>query len=322
MEGNRASPSLHSILEPLGVHAQHIDVVWDTMLWVCAIMYAIVLVFFALALLRRRRVLEGKGEQQQSKRFSISLAIWTALVVVGLFGLTLTSFLTDRALVRAAAEPQVLLKVTAHQWWWEIEYLHSDPSQRFRTANEIHLPVNAQVQIELTATDVIHSFWVPNLNGKRDLIPGRTNEIGLQPQHIGVFRGQCAEYCGVQHAHMALEVIVEPQAQFDRWRERQLAIATQPSNASMQQGQRVFMETACNMCHAISGTPAFGQTAPDLSHVGSRRMLAAGTLPNTRENLRRWLANPQAIKPGNRMPIVPLDDAQLDALVAYLGELR
>lgn len=322
MEGNRARPSLHSILEPLGVHAQHIDVVWDTMLWVCTIMYAIVLVFFALALLRRRRTQSAQEAHAESARFSISLGVWTVLVALGLFGLTLTSFLTDRALVRAAAEPQVLLKVTAHQWWWEIEYLHADPSRRFRTANELHLPVNAQVQIELTANDVIHSFWVPNLHGKRDLIPGRANEIGLQPKRVGVFRGQCAEYCGVQHAHMALEVTVEPQAKFDRWRERQLAIATQPSTALMQRGQRVFMASACNMCHAISGTTAFAQIGPDLSHVASRRMLAAGTLPNSAEHLRRWLENPQTVKPGNHMPVVPLDDAQLDALVAYLGALR
>lgn len=322
MEGNRASSALHSILDPLGIHAQHIDLVWDAMMWVCAIMYAIVLVFFALALLRRRRERTEGEAQAESRRFSVSLAVWTVLVVLGLFGLTLTSFLTDRAIVRAAAEPQVLLKVTAHQWWWEIEYLDSDPSQRFRTANEIHVPVNAHVLIELAAQDVIHSFWVPNLHGKRDLIPGRTNEIALQPQRTGVFRGQCAEYCGVQHAHMAIDVIVESQQEFDRWRELQLAVATQPSNALAQRGQRVFMETACNMCHAISGTPAFGQTGPDLSHVASRRMLAAGTVDNTPENLQRWLANPQALKPGNRMPIVALDDAQLNALVAYLGELQ
>jgi cytochrome c oxidase subunit 2 len=322
METDRASSSLHSILEPLGVHAQHIDVVWDTMMWVCTIMYAIVLVFFALALLRRRSQKTLDEEHAESRRFSVSLAVWAVLVVLGLFGLTLTSFLTDRAIVRAAAQPQVLLKLTAHQWWWEIEYLNSDPSQRFRTANEIHLPVNAQVLIELTANDVIHSFWVPNLHGKRDLIPGRTNEIALQPQQLGVFRGQCAEYCGVQHAHMAIDVVVEPQQAFDRWRELQLAVAAQPSDALTQRGQRVFMETACNMCHAISGTPAFGQTGPDLSHVASRRMLAAGRVDNTAENLKRWLANPQALKPGNRMPIVALDEAQLEALVAYLGALR
>ncbi len=315
--------TLHSILQPLGVHADHIDVIWTTMLWVCGVMYAIVLVFLTLALLRHRRAGSTHADEAgQHRRMSTVLGVWTTLVVLGLFGLTLTSFLTDRALVRAASEPQVLLKVTATQWWWDIEYLHSDPSQRFRTANEIHVPVNAQVLIELTANDVIHSFWVPNLHGKRDAIPGRPTQVSLQPTQVGVFRGQCAEFCGQQHAHMALEVIVEPQADFDRWRELQLALANQPPNPDAQEGLQVFMSTACNTCHAISGTPAFAQVGPDLSHVASRRMLASGALVNTPENLRKWLENPQAVKPGSRMPIVPLDPDQLDALVTYLGALQ
>jgi cytochrome c oxidase subunit II len=323
MEGSGTTATLHSILDPLGVHAQHIDVVWDTMMWVCAGMYAIVLIFAALALLRhRRRTSETTDETQQQQKHSISLMVWTVLVVLGLFGLTLTSFLTDRALVRAASEPQVLIKVTGYQWWWDVQYLHSDPSQQFRTANEIHLPVNAQVLIELSSNDVIHSFWAPNLHGKRDLIPGRTNEISLQPRQIGIFRGQCAEFCGVQHAHMAFDVIVESQQDFERWREQQLAIATQPQSDAASRGQQVFMESACNMCHAISGTEASAQIGPDLSHIASRRMLAAGTLANTPENMRRWLANPQQSKPGNHMPIVAIDAQQLDALVSYLETLQ
>ena len=323
METDAASSAMHSILDPLGVHAQQIDVVWSAMLWVCAVMYVIVLAFGALALLRHRRAQAAAvDEVRQERALSTSLVIWTALVVLGLFGLTLTSFLTDRALVRAAVEPQVTLKVTGRQWWWEVEYDHADPSQRFRTANEIHLPVNAQVHIGLESTDVIHSFWAPNLNGKRDLIPGRPTEIRLQPTQVGVYRGQCAEYCGYQHAHMAFDVIVESAADFQRWRERQLAVGAQPQDAQAESGLRVFMDTACNICHAISGTPAFGQVGPDLTHMASRRTLAAGALPNTSENLRAWLKDPQAIKPGNHMPIVPLDDEQLDALTAYLSGLQ
>lgn len=323
MAENGTASTVHSILEPLGVHASHIDVVWNTMMWVCGVMYAMVLIFLTLALLRHSRArAASENRQSMSRGLSVALAIWTVLVVLGLFGLTLTSFFTDRALVRAASDPQVSLKVTAMQWWWDIEYLHSDPSQRFRTANEVHLPVNAQVRIELTANDVIHSFWVPNLNGKRDLIPGRPTEIRLQPTQPGVFRGQCAEFCGQQHAHMAFDVVVESQADFDRWRERQLAAATQPADATAEGGLQVFMSTACNLCHAISGTPAFAQVGPDLTHVASRRMLAAGALVNTPENLRKWLQNPQAVKPGSRMPIVELEPRELDALVAYLGALQ
>jgi cytochrome c oxidase subunit II len=308
--------TLHSVLEPLGVHAQHIDIVWNAMLWVCGIMYVIVLAFLALALLRRRR---GEGAERALSR---SLAVWTALVILGLFGLTLTSFLTDRALVRAAPEPQLSLRITGHQWWWEVEYAHADASQQVRTANELHLPVNAQVHVELASADVIHSFWAPNLHGKRDLIPGRTSEIRLEPMQVGVYRAQCAEFCGYQHANMALHVVVESPADFERWRQRQLASAPPPQDARAQAGLRVFMDSACNLCHAISGTPAFGQTGPDLTHLAGRRSLAAGALANTPENLRRWLANPQQVKPGNHMPVVSLSDEQLDALTAYLSSLQ
>lgn len=323
MEQDSASATLHSIVEPLGVHAQSIDVVWDTMLWVCGIMYAIVLGFLVLALVRHRRArAQATDEQGRERALSASLAVWTVLVVLGLFGLTLTSFLTDRALVRAAAEPQVSVKVTGRQWWWEVEYVNADPSQRVRTANEIHVPVNAQVHVELESADVIHSFWVPNLHGKRDLFPARPTEIRLQPRQTGLYRGQCAEYCGHQHAHMAFDFIVQSEADFQRWRERQLSIAVHPENAQAESGLRVFMDSACSTCHSISGTSAFGQVGPDLTHLASRRTLAAGALPNTPENLRAWIKNPQAVKPGSRMPIVPLSDQQLDDLTAYLSRLQ
>ncbi len=253
---------------------------------------------------------------------SIALGGWIALMALGLFGLALTSFLTDRALVHAAAEPQVTLKVTAQQWWWQIEYTDPDPSRQVRTANEIHLPVGAPVLVELAATDVIHSLWVPNLHGKRDLIPGRPNEIRLQPLKVGRYRGQCAEFCGLQHAHMALDVIVESRQDFDAWYERQLATPPPASEPRAARGQQVFFTSACNLCHAIAGTEAAATYGPDLSHVASRLTLAAGTLPNDAEHMRRWLENPQRVKPGNRMPVVSLPREDLDALVAYMGTLR
>jgi cytochrome c oxidase subunit 2 len=319
MNEDAAPPALSSILQPLGVHAQHIEFVWDAMMWVCGLAYLIVLVFLLLALLRRRR--DG-DEAREERRLSTSLALWSVFIVLGLFGLTVASFMTDRALVRAAPEPQLSVKITGRQWWWEIEYAHADASQRVRTANELHLPVNAQVHLELASADVVHSFWVPNLHGKRDLIPGRINEIRLSPTQTGVFRGQCAEFCGYQHANMALDVVVESADDFERWRARQLASAPAPQDSRAQTGQRVFMDSACSVCHAISGTPAFGQLGPDLTHVASRRSLAAGALANTPENLRRWLANPQQVKPGNHMPLVALDPNQLDTLTAYLGSLQ
>ena len=308
---------MHSALQALGVHAQHISVVWYAMLWVCGLMYLLVIAFLVHAIWRRR-----EGRSDTPRGMSLALGSWVGLMILGLFGLALTSFLTDRALVHAASEPAVTLKVTAHQWWWQIEYTDPDPSRLVRTANEIHLPVGAPALLELVADDVIHSFWVPNLHGKQDMIPGRSAEIRLQPLQIGRYRGQCAEFCGMQHAHMALEVVVESQQDYDAWYERQLASAPPTSDARAMQGQQVFFTSACNMCHAIAGTDANASVGPDLSHVASRRTLAAGTLPNDREHMRRWLENPQRVKPGNRMPVVSLAPADLDALVAYLGTLQ
>ena len=308
---------MHSALQALGVHAQHIDFIWRTMLWVCGFMYLLVIAFLLHAIWRRR------GPTSATPRpMSIALGGWIGLMVLGLVGLATASFLTDRALVHAAPDPQVTLRITGYQWWWEVEYTDPDPGRRVRTANEIHLPVGAQVHAELASNDVIHSFWVPNLNGKRDLIPGRTAEIRLQPLRIGRYRGQCAEFCGLQHAHMALEVVVESQEDYNAWYERQLATPSPASDPHAARGRQVFFTSACNMCHAIAGTDAAGTVGPDLSHVASRRMLAAGTLPNDPGHLRRWLENPQRVKPGNRMPVVSLQPDDLDALVAYLGTLQ
>jgi cytochrome c oxidase subunit II len=310
---------MHSALQALGVHAQHIDVVWRTMLWVCGFMYLLVIAFLIYAIWRRHT---SQPAASSPRGMSIALGAWTGLMVLGLFGLTLTSFLTDRALVHAADSPQVTLKLTGRQWWWYVEYTDPDPSRIVRTANEIHLPVGAAALLELSSDDVIHSFWVPNLNGKRDMIPGRPTEIRLQPLRIGRYRGQCAEFCGLQHAHMAIDVIVESQQDFAAWYERQLASAQPASEPRAMHGQQVFFTSACNMCHTIAGTDASATVGPDLSHVASRRTLAAGTLPNDPEHLRRWLENPQQWKPGNRMPVVSLAAEDLDALVAYLGTLK
>lgn len=319
-EISATSPTLHSVVEPAGVHAQHIDVVWTAMVWVCGFMYVLVLGFLAYSLLRHRGAARAAGDHHRA--LSKVLVGWTALMVAGLFGLTLTSFVTDRALVRAAAQPTVKIKITAHQWWWEVEYSDPDPHRRVRTANELHMPINSQVQIELSSNDVIHSFWVPSLHGKQDLIPGRTNEIRLQPLQPGVFRGLCAEYCGYQHAHMAFDVVVESEQDYRNWYEQQLAVANAPDDDLKQRGQFAFMAGPCVMCHAISGTQASASVGPDLSHVASRRMLAAGAIDNTPQNLRKWLEDPQSIKPGSHMPTMQLSADELDALVAYLGSLQ
>jgi cytochrome c oxidase subunit II len=316
---------MHSALQALGIHAQHIDVVWRTMLWVCGFMYLLVMAFLIFAIGRRRRddgSVELQHDSARARRMSVALGGWIGLMTVGLFGLALTSFLTDRALVHAAETPQVTLKITAHQWWWQVEYTDPEPSRRLRTANEIHLPVGEPIHLELASDDVIHSFWVPSLHGKRDMIPGRPAQFRLQPLRVGLYRGQCAEFCGLQHAHMALDVVVESRRDFDAWYERQLTNPPPVSQTRAARGQKVFMTSACNLCHAIGGTDASASVGPDLTHFASRRAIAAGTLPNDPDSLRRWLENPQRVKPGNRMPVVTLGRDDLEALVAYLGTLR
>jgi cytochrome c oxidase subunit 2 len=190
------------------------------------------------------------------------------------------------------------------------------------TANEIHIPTNRPVVLKVTSRDVIHSFWVPNLQGKRDLIPGYTTALWVQASRSGVFRGQCAEFCGVQHAHMAFDVVAESDEEFARWLDARRQPGRDPPDATARKGRDVFMQTRCAGCHTIRGSDAAGQTAPDLTHIASRSTLGAGSLPNTPDNLAAWIRDPQRVKPGNQMPPNLLADDDLHALVAYLETLR
>ncbi|HYJ46860.1 MAG TPA: c-type cytochrome, partial [Pyrinomonadaceae bacterium] len=188
--------------------------------------------------------------------------------------------------------------------------------------NEIHIPTGQLIKLRLASDDVIHSFWVPNLSGKKDLIPGHEIILTFQADNPGEFRGQCAEFCGFQHAHMGLTIVAEPPDKFDDWMNRQRAPAAQPANDSEQRGQQVFLHAPCIMCHSIRGTDAGGHVAPDLTHLASRKTIAASTLPNTRGHLGGWILNSQEIKPGNHMPPVPLSSEELQALLDYLGSLK
>jgi cytochrome c oxidase subunit 2 len=215
-----------------------------------------------------------------------------------------------------------LFRVTAQLWLVHLLYRYSVPPRAPTTANEIHVPVGRPVVLELRSTDVIHSFWPPNLSAKRDLIPGHENSLWLQADAPGEYRGQCAEFCGHQHAKMAFLVVAEPPDSFAGWLARQRDTAATPADSLTRRGQEVFLGSACPMCHAIGGTPAGSRVGPDLTHLGSRRTLAAGTLPNTRGNLAGWIVNPQAIKPGAKMPPNALSPDDLQALLAYLETLR
>jgi len=292
---------------------------------VCTVMYLIVVAALVIAVWRKRTAalsVDDRKHHETSTAARRALVAWTALITVGLVGLTIASFFTDRSNAANGSRPQLSLTVTANQWWWDVEYNSPDASRTLRTANEIHLPVGVPAQVTLKSNDVIHSFWIPNLAGKQDLIPGRVTDAQLLPNKMGLFRGQCAEFCGVQHAQMALDVTVESKTDFDRWYAAQLEPARSPTNPLQLAGYRYVTTRECGSCHAIAGTPAGGQVAPDLTHFASRRSIAAGALPMNRGNLYGWVADPQSQKPGNHMPTVGLASNDLHAIVAYLEALK
>jgi cytochrome c oxidase subunit 2 len=204
------------------------------------------------------------------------------------------------------------ISATGHQWWWEFSYGSA------KTANELHIPIDTPIDLELTSVDVIHSFWVPALGPKKDMLPGVTNRLRLLAPRAGSYDGQCAEFCGIEHAWMRIRVVVESQAEFDAW----LHAQTLPRATIETKAEQIFLANICVNCHTIRGTAAAGTAGPDLTHVGARATLGAGVLPNDVASMRAWLADPQRYKPGALMPSVPLSNADLDALAAYLVSLK
>jgi cytochrome c oxidase subunit 2 len=219
------------------------------------------------------------------------------------------------------APGHVPIRVTGHQWWWEVLY-EDKPERSFVTANEIYVPVGEPITVTLETRDVIHSFWVPSLHGKMDQISGHENQLQFSASRPGVYWGQCAEFCGLEHAKMAFNVVAVPRPEFELWQARQLSPAESPIEAVRQQGLLVFLSRGCMLCHTIRGTLAGGRLGPDLTHLASRRSLAAGTLANNAGSLAGWIADPQHVKPGNFMPNIELSGEELAALAAYLTELK
>jgi cytochrome c oxidase subunit 2 len=248
------------------------------------------------------------------------MAIGVVLTLVALIGSLAWTVAVMAAAGVPAGPPAVTLEITGHQWWWEVRYLGATPDQTFTTANEIHIPTGQPVLVKLNGADVIHSFWIPALAGKTDTIPGRTNLTWLQADRPGVYRGQCTEYCGVQHAHMAAFVTADPPAAFTAWRAGQLQRAAAAADANGV-GEQLFVGR-CGACHTVRGTEAGGVAGPDLTHLMSRRTLAAGAVPNTLSGLSGWIANPQALKPGARMPATDLSGPELGQVSAYLETLK
>jgi len=318
-----------SALDTAGPAAAHIERLWWLMFWVATGVFVVTMAFLAAALIRRRSPMTRRtGDDpvalhpatESALTSTVSIAV--AATVVILFVLLVASFLTDRRVSALGAPSALTIDLTGYQWWWQVEYEDPNPSLRVTTANEIHIPVGRPIAIKVTSQDVIHSLWIPNLQGKRDLIPGYTTAIWIQADRPGVYRGQCAEFCGFQHAHMALYVTAESEDDFQRWLTAQRAAAAAPMTDEERHGRDVFLGTTCTQCHTIRGTIAGARLGPDLTHVASRGSLAAGTLPNTRGHLAGWISDSQSIKPGNRMPPNAMSGEDLQALLSYLERLK
>ncbi|HVG08375.1 MAG TPA: cytochrome c oxidase subunit II [Thermoanaerobaculia bacterium] len=316
-----------SVLHPAGPMAERILGLWDLMYWICAAVFVLVILALLAAVLRRRTKitdeedLPGPPPPATHRRLVKAIGAATAVTVVLLFVLLTGSVAIGRATATLPGEP-LNLKLTGKQWWWQVEYVDPVPSQSITTANEIHIPVGRPVKIQLESSDVIHSFWVPNLHGKKDLIPGYSNVIWIEADRPGVYRGQCAEFCGFQHAHMALLVIADPPERFRAWADAQRQSSAPPRTPQQALGKYLVERLPCANCHTVRGTQASGRLGPDLTHVASRRTLAAGTMPNNRGHLSGWLLDPQSVKPGNLMPPTAMSSESLQAVLAYLEALR
>jgi cytochrome c oxidase subunit 2 len=310
--GTRRTPStLRAHSHP----ARDIESLWWWMLGFAAVGFGVVVLILFVAWLRRRR---ASGSERLG---------WRTVVIGGIIvpiGLLSTLFVVANILVirttqaPAATQTKLTILVIARQWFWEVRY----PGTGAVTANEIHIPARTPVNLKVRAADVIHSFWVPQLNRKIDAIPGQTNRILLYADEPGTYRGNCAEFCGLQHARMGILVIAEPRQRFRRWLAAERRPARAPSGGAAAQGARIFQRQSCSDCHEIRGTPARSRVGPDLTHLASRRTLGSVTIENTRSNLSEWIRESQHVKPGNQMPNIELPGDRLRALVTYLNSLK
>jgi cytochrome c oxidase subunit 2 len=306
-------------LEPAGPQAALIAAETWYLLAVMTAVFVLTAGALAIAIMRRRSA-QPPSRSNRAAAFTVggALAVTAAVLIVNL----VIDMRVAHALDHLSRDDALTIEIRGQQWWWDVEYAADDPSRRVTTANEIHIPVGEPVLLSLRSVDVIHSFWVPNLHGKRDLIPGYTRSLWIEVDEPGVYRGQCAEFCGHQHAHMAFAVVAEPRAEFERWYEAQLGTALPPAQGLASSGLDVFLGKSCPLCHTIRGTDASGRVGPELTHVASRVRIAAETLPNDDDALRAWILDPHAFKPGVRMPQNPLTTDEADAIVAYLRGLK
>lgn len=323
-----ACSGFQSALDPRGPRADAVAKLNWSLVTVATVVYVTVIgaLIYALWRAARRRVPEQghvhRESAEQAGTMKRGVVIGIAATAVILLSFVVASVSTGSADSRIAGNKPLRIDVVGHQWWWEVKYSDPDPHNITETANEIHVPVGRPVLIKLTSQDVIHSFWAPNLAGKKDLVPGHETITWFLADSAGVYRGQCAEFCGHQHANMAFYIVAEPRVQFESWLEKERSEAQQPSDSLTLAGAQVFLSGPCALCHTISGTSAAGNIGPNLTHLASRRTIAAGTLPNNRGNLAGWILDPQGIKPGAKMPPTQLEPHALRALLAYLESLK
>jgi cytochrome c oxidase subunit 2 len=317
-----------SAMDPAGPMSSHIETLWWVIFWIALAVFVIVMAILSSGTLSRRTdgalppdIEPDPASEQRHFRY---VFVATILTVITLFVVLVYSVRAGRVVYGHSLESKnpITIQVVGHQWWWEVQYPNTDASMWVTTANEIHVPVGKPIVLLTSSRDVIHSFWAPNLQGKRDLIPGYQTAIWFQADKPGIYRGQCAEFCGAQHAHMAFFIIAEPMNKFQQWLTDQQQPAPEPSDDITKHGRDVFLSSPCIMCHTIRGTQAGSRVGPDLTHLASRSTIAAGTLPNNPGSLAGWISDSQSIKPGNRMPPNALKSEDLQALVAYLQTLK
>jgi cytochrome c oxidase subunit 2 len=319
-------------LFPSADYTRDVATLWWTMFGVAAAVWLAVVLSLLVAIRRRRAPAATEtgaappteapylGEESRQTRLAVMVA---TLATIGiLFFFMGYDFVLGRETPQHVHRGGLTVTVQSRQWWWEFIYEDTVPEKRLSVANELHIPVGVPVNLVLKSPDVIHSVWAPRLAGKQDAVPGYTGSLVFTADTAGIYGGVCAEFCGVQHANMRFTVVAHTQQEFEEWYAIQRAPAVEPTDSTRAMGKMVFMSGSCATCHAIAGTAARASRGPALTHVGSRRDLAAGTLPNTDENMMRWIRDPQAIKPGTQMPASPLPADQLQALVAYLRSLK
>ena len=316
-----------SVLRPRSEAAERVEGLWWLTFWISVVVCVVVTAFIVQAV-RRGRAAAAKERSEEGADVGIDkrpvswgprFIVIAGLVVSGavLAGTFAVSLRALNALAGPSGDPALTIEVIGRNWWWEVRYPNGAV-----TANEIHIPVGRPVEVKLSTADVIHSFWVPQLNVKQDQVPGMDNRISLHADEPGRYRGQCAEYCGLQHARMVFYVDAQPPAEFDQWLAREGAPAAAPTSPTASTGRDIFLRSSCAGCHTVRGTTAVGTFGPDLTHLASRETIGAGTLPLTRDNLSDFIRNAQDAKPGASMPPTEVSPQELSALVDYLMGLE